>query len=85
MALQGDTTALRLCLDRLLPPVKDPAVKTFFRFYELQNDRLREESIAPLLNKVSKFITNPLLRAVIGTKVSIVDSKEVKHLLIRKF
>jgi hypothetical protein len=41
--------------------------------YELQNDRLREESIAPLLNKVSKFITNPLLRAVIGQTTSSFD------------
>jgi type IV secretory pathway TraG/TraD family ATPase VirD4 len=51
---------------QIVSNVTDPAVKSFFRFYEAQNDRLREESIAPLLNKVSKFITNPLLRAVIG-------------------
>jgi hypothetical protein len=46
--------------------VSDPAIKSFFYFYESQNTRLREESIAPLLNKVSKFISNPLLRPVIG-------------------
>jgi len=46
--------------------VSDSAVKSFFRFYEAQHDSLREESIAPLLNKVSKFISNPLLRAVVG-------------------
>src|SRR5438552_3101955 len=39
----------------------------------MQNDRLREESIAPLLNKVSKFTTNPLLRAVIGQTTSSFD------------
>ena len=53
--------------------VSDPAVRSFFRFYDTQNDRLREESIAPLLNKVSKFITNPLLRAVIGQTRSSFD------------
>src|SRR5437867_10059669 len=53
--------------------VSDPAVQSFFHFYEMQNDRLREESIAPLLNKVSKFITNPLLRAVIGQTKSSFD------------
>ena len=53
--------------------VTDPAVKSFFRFYELQNAKLREESIAPLLNKVSKFITNPLLRSVIGQTRSSFD------------
>ena len=58
---------------QVLTHVSDPAIQSFFRFYELQNDRLREESIAPLLNKVSKFITNPLLRAVIGQTTSSFD------------
>jgi hypothetical protein len=53
--------------------VTDPAVRAFFEFYEEQNDRLREESIAPLLNKLSKFVTNPLLRAVIGQTRSSFD------------
>jgi len=57
----------------VLKRVSDPAILSFFRFYESQNDRLREESIAPLLNKVSKFITNPLLRAVIGQTRSSFD------------
>jgi type IV secretory pathway TraG/TraD family ATPase VirD4 len=58
---------------QIVSNVTDPAVKSFFHFYETQNDRLREESIAPLLNKVSKFITNPLLRAVIGQTRSSFD------------
>lgn len=58
---------------QIVSHVTDPAVQSFFRFYESQNDRLREESIAPLLNKVSKFITNPLLRAVIGQTRSSFD------------
>src|SRR5207253_9841249 len=53
--------------------VSDPAIQSFFRFYGSQNDRLREESIAPLLNKLSKFITNPLLRCVIGKTTSSFD------------
>src|SRR5438552_5468354 len=68
----------RLLIDQhyrkqILQSVSDPAVQSFFHFYEQQNDRLREESIAPLLNKVSKFITNPLLRAVIGQTTSSFD------------
>lgn len=58
---------------QVLKGVSNPAVQSFFHFYETQNDRLREESIAPLLNKVSKFITNPLLRAVIGQPTSSFD------------
>src|SRR5205823_5325713 len=68
----------KLLIDRnyragILKHVSDPAIQSFFRFYESQNDRLREESIAPLLNKVSKFITNPLLRCVIGQTTSSFD------------
>jgi type IV secretory pathway TraG/TraD family ATPase VirD4 len=54
----------------ILRNVSDPAIRAFFVFYEQQNARLREESIAPLLNKVSKFVTNPLLRAVVGQTTS---------------
>jgi type IV secretory pathway TraG/TraD family ATPase VirD4 len=61
---------------RIVSNVTDPAVLSFFHFYETQNDRLREESIAPLLNKVSAFITNPLLRAVIGQTTSSFDFRE---------
>lgn len=58
---------------RIVANVSDPAVRAFFNFYEAQNERLREESIAPLLNKVSKFITNPLLRTVLGQPTSSFD------------
>lgn len=68
----------KLLVDRdyrkhIVSHVADPAIKSFFHFYESQNDRLREESIAPLLNKVSKFISNPLLRDVIGQTRSSFD------------
>jgi Type IV secretion-system coupling protein DNA-binding domain len=61
----------------VLKHVADPAVQLFFRSYESQHERLREESIAPLLNKVSKFITNPLLRGVIGCTRSSFDFRWV--------
>ena len=57
----------------ILKSVADPAVRTFFQFYESQGDRLREESIAPLLNKVSRFTANPLLCNVIGQTTSSFD------------
>jgi hypothetical protein len=58
---------------KILAHVTDPAVRAFFYFYEKQNDRLREESIAPLLNKTSKFTTHPLLRSIIGQSKSSFD------------
>ena len=58
---------------QILKNVSDPAIQNFFRFYENQNDRLREEWCSPLINKTSKFITNPLLRSVIGQTTSSFD------------
>lgn len=58
---------------RILAHVFDPAVRSFFAFYESQSEKVRDEWISPLLNKVSKFITNPLLRSVIGQERSSFD------------
>jgi DNA helicase HerA-like ATPase len=57
--------------------VRDPAIVQFFDFYESQSERLREESVVPLLNKVSKFTTNPLLRAVVGQAHSSLDFRRL--------
>jgi hypothetical protein len=59
----------------VLANVTDPAIRSFFDFYDKQNNRLREESIAPLLNKLSKFVTHPLLRSVIGQARSSFDCR----------
>lgn len=66
----------KLYRKQILKSVTNPLVKDFFRFYEEQNDRLREESITPLLNKISKFNLNPVLRAVIGQTTSSFDFRE---------
>ena len=60
----------------ILKQVTNPVVKEFFRFYDAQNDRLREESITPLLNKVAKFNLNPLLRTVVGQSESTFNFRE---------
>ena len=55
----------------VLRHVKNPVVKAFFHTYEHGwTKQFREEAIAPVLNKVNAFITNPLLRAVIGQATS---------------
>ncbi len=52
---------------RVLRYVSDPAVRWFFDVYDHHwSAHLREEAIAPVLNKTDKFMANPLLRAVIG-------------------
>ncbi len=59
---------------RVLRHVTNPAVRHFFTIYEDHWDkRFREEAISPVLNKVNAFITNPLLRAILGQTRSSVD------------
>jgi len=53
--------------------VTDPAILKFFDLYESLNERVRDESVIPVLNKASKFVTNPLLRAVVGQSRSSID------------
>jgi hypothetical protein len=58
---------------RILKSVSDPALIDFFRLYDAQNERVRDEWIAPVLNKVARFLTNPLLRVVLGQARSSFD------------
>jgi type IV secretory pathway TraG/TraD family ATPase VirD4 len=64
--------------DRVRRCVTNPALVSFFDLYDNHwPQRLREETVAPLLNKVTKFITNPLLRAIIGQPRSSFDFREL--------
>ena len=58
---------------QILKQVSNPAVRNFFDVYEGWNERFREEAISPVLNKVNAFITNPLLRSIIGQAKSSFD------------
>jgi len=44
----------------VLKHVADPAVQWFFHLYESWPARFREEAIAAPLNKIDKFLANPL-------------------------
>ena len=64
--------------ERIVGNVKDPAVLDFFDTYDNRwNARFREEAVSPLLNKTNKFITNPLLRDVIGQTKSSFNFRDV--------
>jgi hypothetical protein len=57
-----------------LSDIHNPAVLDFFHnTYERWDNRFREESISPVLNKCRAFATDPLLRAVIGQPRSSFD------------
>lgn len=50
---------------------KDPVVRDFIAMFDSWEKRLREEATAAPANKVSKFLTNPLLRDVFGQAKSL--------------
>jgi hypothetical protein len=61
----------------VLAEVHNPAVLDFFhKTFDKWDNRFREEAIAPVLNKCRAFLTDPLLRAVIGQTRSSFDFRE---------
>jgi type IV secretory pathway TraG/TraD family ATPase VirD4 len=64
--------------ERIFSNVQDGVLQTFYRTYEHEwDDEQRAKASAPLLNKVSAFATNPLLRAVIGQPKSSFSFRDV--------
>lgn len=63
--------------ERVFANVDDGVLQNFYRTYEYEWDNeQRAKASAPLLNKVSAFATNPLLRAVIGQHRSSFNFRE---------
>ncbi len=57
-----------------LASVTNPSVLDFFHnTYERWDNRFREEAISPVLNKCRAFLTDPMLRAIIGQPKSSFD------------
>ncbi len=51
----------------MLRRVRDPIVLDFFHnTYDRWSPSFRDEAISPVLNKVRAFLTNPLLRGIVG-------------------
>lgn len=58
--------------------VTDPVVKAFWeKEFARYHDRFAVEAIAPIQNKVGQFISNPLIRNIIGQKESKLDMREI--------
>ena len=58
MALGGDTTALRLCLERLVPPVKDAPIQ--FYLPAMQCARDASDAAAGVLRAVAEGDLTPM-------------------------
>jgi type IV secretory pathway TraG/TraD family ATPase VirD4 len=64
--------------ERIFSTVQDGVLQSFYRTYEHEwDDEQRAKASAPLLNKVSAFATNPLLRSVIGQPRSSFSFRDV--------
>jgi len=62
----------------VMKKVTDPIVKSFWeREFARYNARFATEAIAPIQNKVGQFISNPLIRNIIGQKESKIDIREI--------
>jgi len=63
--------------EKIFTGVDDGVLQLFYRTYQYEwDDEQRAKASAPLLNKVSAFATNPLLRAVIGQHRSSFNFRE---------
>jgi hypothetical protein len=68
-ALDGDSVALRLCLDRIAPPMKDKPV--FFPLPQMQDAMDASQAAGSVLSAVSEGILTPIE----GTRVmGLIDS-----------
>lgn len=63
---------------RIREQVTDPATQSFLSTYDdIWNARFRDEATSPIINKLDAFVSNPLLRAVIGQTRSSFDFRRV--------
>jgi hypothetical protein len=60
--------------------MKDQTLKTFWMDeFDKMPDKLQQEAISPILNKVGQFVTSPLVRSVIGQSKSSIKLDDVMN------
>jgi hypothetical protein len=65
---------------RVVDELDDQVLKNFWeKEFNLMPDRLRNEAISPILNKVGQFVTSPLIRNVVNTNTSSFDIEDVMN------
>ncbi len=62
----------------VISKVNDPTVKAFWtNEFDKYDPRFRREAVAPIQNKVGQFISNPLIRNIIGQQGSNIDPRKI--------
>lgn len=63
---------------KIVDGLKDPVVKNFWvNEFARYNEKFQTEAIAPIQNKVGQFLTNPVIRNIIGQKKSSFDIRKI--------
>lgn len=64
----------------LMTKVHDPVIKRYFENeFDRMPEKMLQESISPILNKVGQFISSPLVRAIIERPQSSIDVEEIMN------
>ena len=64
--------------DKVIEKITDPVVKSFWtNEYSKWNDRVLQEVISPIQNKVGQFLSNFLIRNIIGQVKSTIDLRDI--------
>jgi len=65
---------------RIEETITDETMKQFWRDeFDKMPDRLQQEAISPILNKVGQFVTSPLIRTVIGQPKSSISLDDIMN------
>lgn len=65
-------------LDKVVEGLEDPVVKSFWeREYAKYPERYRTEAIGAVQNKVGQFVTNPLIRNILGQPYSSINVRKI--------
>jgi hypothetical protein len=66
--------------ERMVQQTDDQVLKNFWQNeFNMMENRLRTESISPILNKVGQFVTSPLIRQVVNARTSSFDIEKVMN------
>lgn len=64
----------------IVDTMEDQVLKNFWqKEFDVMPDRLRNEAISPILNKVGQFVTSPLIRNIVNTNTSSFDIEAVMN------
>ena len=65
---------------QIVSQIKSPTLHNFWKNeFEPMGDRLRQEAISPILNKVGQFVSSPLIRKIVSYPQSRVKIEEIMN------